>query len=146
MHDFHHVPPRAARGFERIFFLTGIALLDAAIVMNLALLHQPSLDAFRVQIIAANLGLLCFVCSFAVRLYSARIRQLDSGPLSLNSLQSLIGVIVLVAAPPICTIVLALIISPASDAFQIVFPTSIIGAVVLLVAYFSMYSRRQAVG
>lgn len=130
--------------FERIFFLTGIALLDVAIVMNLAIFHQSSLDAFRVQIIAANLGLLCFVCAFAVRLYSARFPHPDSSPLSLNSLQSLIGVTALVTALPICAIVLALIISPASDAFQIVFPISIIGAVVLLVAYFSTYSRRQA--
>ncbi len=148
MRDFRRLPPhlRGADGIERVFLAAGSVLTTlSAAVIQLSSRHS-SVDLSPVGIIAVNLGLLCLVCAFAVRLYITLFRQPDRRPLTLNSLQSLIGVIALATALPICAIVLALIISPASDAFQIVFPISIMGAVVLLVAYLSTYSRRQAAG
>lgn len=139
---------RTADGFERVSIFAGVVLVEIPFVLILwpSLLwfsSHPSLDASRVEVVAANLGLLCLVAAFVVRLYSTRILQLDGRPFALRSWQRLIGATVLVTLLPICAIVLALAIPPTSDAFQFVFPISLIGAVVLLVAYLSTYSRRQ---
>lgn len=137
--------PRA-RSIERMFIFACIALVELpfAVILWFSLLPQP--DASRLGAISINLGLLCLVCAFTVRLYSSRFHQPDSRPLTPSSGLSLSRAISLVAALPVCAIVLALAIPPTSRTFQIVFPISIIGAVVLLVVYVSTYSRRQTAG
>ncbi|MGZ3668052.1 MAG: hypothetical protein ACXVDA_26615, partial [Ktedonobacterales bacterium] len=140
---------RGASNFERAFIFAGVVLVEIPYAMILlSSFLWPSLllpqDASRLEVIAVNLGSLCLVCAFAARFYSTRILQPDGRPLPLKSWQSLMWAIAPVAALPICAIVLAVVIPPASDAFEIVFPISIIGAVVLLVAYLSMRFRRRA--
>lgn len=92
----------------------------------------------RVAIIAVNLTLLGLGSSIVVRTYMAHVRQLGRGPFRLESWQSQVRAILALTAVPVCALVLAVIISPTVDAFQFVFPVSIIGAIMLPVVAFSM--------
>lgn len=89
----------------------------------------------RLLVIGLNLGMVCMACSLVVRSYSKRFREPGTpGPFPLDSWQSQVRAIVLVAALAICALVLAVIISPTARAFQIVFPVSILGVFELAVA------------
>lgn len=94
--------------------------------------------ASRVAIIAVNLSLLGLGSRLIVRTYLAGARQPSRAPFRLESSQSQVRAILALTAVPLCALVLAIIISPTVDAFQFVFPVSIIGAIMLPVVAFSM--------
>ncbi|HEX8035579.1 MAG TPA: hypothetical protein VF510_17100 [Ktedonobacterales bacterium] len=146
MRYFRRLPPRlrGASGLERAFLAIGVTLATLSSAVAQLSSRHSSVDLGPMEAVAADLGLLCVVCAFAVDLYSTRFRQPDGRPLTHRSWQSLIGFIVLAAALPICGIVLAVVIPPASDAFDINFPIPLIGMAVLLAAYLSMRFRRRA--
>jgi hypothetical protein len=88
--------------------------------------------ADRLLIIGLNLGMVSMACSLVVRSYTERFRNPGTpGLFPLDSWQSQVGAFVLPAALPIGALVLAVIIPPTSRDFQIVFPVSILGAIVL---------------
>jgi hypothetical protein len=133
MRDFRHLPPllRVASILGLLFPLASIELFAVVFAPTLSSLPVGS---FRVLMIALNLLLLGWACSFAVRTYSARFRQPGGGPFPLDSWQSQVRAIVLLSALPLGALAVALVIPPTSRAFQIVFPISILGACVLIVA------------
>jgi uncharacterized membrane-anchored protein len=120
-----------------LFPLASIALLIEALISRLSAVSPHwSADVERLGLIAVNLGMVSGACSFTVNTYSLRFRRSDTGPFPLTSWQSQVRAILLLAALPISALVLAAFISPTSLAFIIVFPISLLGACVLLVAYF----------
>src|SRR5262249_202650 len=64
----------------------------------------------RLYVIAANLGAVGAACFFAVTTYSRRFRRPDRGPFPLDSWQSQVRVIALLAALPLVAIVVVLIL------------------------------------
>ena len=84
--------------------------------------------------IALNLIVAGAVCSTVVALYSTRFygEQAEGRPIFFGSWQSQSRAIMLLNAPPACAVILALVISPASAAFEFVFPVSLLGALVLI--------------
>jgi L-asparagine transporter-like permease len=79
-----------------------------------------------VAIIMLNLGIIGVSCTASVYAYNARFRQPDRRPFPLDSRKSQVRAILLPAAVSICAVVLAVVIPPTTDAFQIVFPVSLI--------------------
>jgi hypothetical protein len=145
MRDFRPLPPllRVARILGLLVPLAGFVAPIALVLTKL--FPQWTNDVVRVMVIALNLGLLSGACSLALRTYSTRFRQPDRGPFPLASWQSQVRAIVLAAAPTICALVLAVVISPTARAFEIVFPLSIIGAGVFLAVVLSVNGERHAV-
>ncbi len=147
MRDFRRLPPllRVASILGLLFSLAPIAAIMVVLIASLSSSPQSGVYATRVAVIVGNLGVLSGACSVAVQTYSTRFRQPDRGPLPLASWQSRMRAIFLAAALPICALALAVFIPPTQSAFEIVFPVSIIGAVVLLAASLWMNIGRQAV-
>ncbi|MGO8947081.1 MAG: hypothetical protein ACLQUY_05345 [Ktedonobacterales bacterium] len=84
--------------------------------------------ADRLLVIGLNLGTVGIACFFVVQSYTECFRQPGApGPFPLESWQSQVRAFMLAAALPIGALVLAVIISPTSRAFQIVFPVSLLG-------------------
>ncbi len=140
MRYFRRLPPllRVASILGWLFFLAAIALWGYSLVMKAPPSLQSSQETDRVRIIALNLYILGLGCIFVIKTYSSRFRQPDRMPYPLDSWESQLRAIALMSAPLICALVLAVVISPASRAFAIVYPISIIGVVALLV--------KQAIG
>jgi hypothetical protein len=132
MRNFRRLPP-----VLRVASLLGLQfplpLFTLLLISNRWFFPQSGVYASRVAVIALNLGLVGMTCAHVVQTYSARFRQPGSGPFPLEAWQSQVRAIVLPTALTICAIILAVIISPTSSAFEIVFPTSIAGAVVAFV-------------
>jgi hypothetical protein len=73
-------------------------------------------------------------CGVTVNTYAKGVRQPGRWPFRLDSWQRQLGAISLLAALPICALVLAVVIPQTSPAFQVVFQASITGWMVLLIA------------
>lgn len=101
------------------------------------------LDSTRWVMIALNLISLSGACSVAVFTYNTRFLRPDGRPFPLDSWQSQVRAIVLLSALPLCALALVLFIPPTSRAFEIVFPITIIAAVVLFVALTTVYAANN---
>jgi hypothetical protein len=64
-------------------------------------------DAFRTVGIALNLGILSGACSFVVNNYTLRFRRAGRGSYPLDSSQSQVRWLLVLAALPLCTLALA---------------------------------------
>jgi hypothetical protein len=135
MYEAHRLPPllRVVLILGLLFPLAGLALAGFAVVVRFSS-HQWPLDSNRVQLIMVNLIILGLACVSAVANYRTRFRPPDRGPFPLHSWQSRMRFIAVVAALPICSLVLAVVIPPTALAFVIVFPIGGLGALGMLVA------------
>ena len=144
-HFPHLLPPdlpplmRVLSLFGLLFILAGTALWGFTYLSSSRPLF---LDTNRVQAIFINLVFLSLACTLTVQTYRTRLSQPDRGPLYLSSWQSQMRFIALVAALPMCAIVLAFVIPPTAGAFTIIYPISILGGVVVVVASIWMIDRR----
>jgi hypothetical protein len=140
MNSFRQLPPvlRVASLLRLLFPLGLVATFAYLVTAGLLSSAHVEVDASRLAIIAVNLSLLGLGCALVVRTYRARIRQQGRGSFPLESWQSQVRTILALTAVPVCALVLVVIISPTSRAFQIVFPVSIIGAITLPVVAFSI--------
>lgn len=116
---------------------------------------QLSVNFFRMLVIGMNLGILSGACTFVISAYSTRFRRPDGGPFLLDSWRSQVRVIALLAALPLCAIILALVTPQTLPlAFVLIFPAcaiSVFAVLVILVAHFWVLVThvtyvRQAVG
>ncbi|HEV8194673.1 MAG TPA: hypothetical protein VGP82_24740 [Ktedonobacterales bacterium] len=120
MRNFPRLPP-----LLQVAVILGLLLLFAAAVLGIfapivwvfALIASQSsasppwyLDPIRLFVIALNLGALGVACNFAVNTYSRRFRRPDRGPFPLDSWQSQVRVIALLAALPLGALVVVLIL------------------------------------
>lgn len=146
MRRFRRLPPllRVADILALLLALAAIALIVEAFITSLS--SVPPRWPVDALVIALNLGMLGGSCSFVVQTYGMRFRRPGGGPFPLDSWQSQGRAIVLLAALPLCALVLAVAIPPTASAFGIVFPISIIGACVLLGARLWLNIGRQAMG
>lgn len=136
---------RVASILGLLFSLVPIVVFIEVLIAGRLSVPQWGEDTSRVEIIAWNLGLLGCACTLSVDIYSTRFRRPDRRPFPLDSWRSQARAISLLAALPIGALVLAVII-PTSLALQVIFPVSIIGSVVLLIATsFWMHVGRTAV-
>ena len=135
---FRHLTPllRVASVLGLLFSCVSLAALVACMggFFTSQSFPQWTVKASRVVVIAGNLGMVGGACSFAVYSYTTRFRELDGGPFPLDSWQSQARAIGVMAALPICALVLAVAIPPTALAFEVVFPISILGALALLAA------------
>jgi len=137
MRYFRRLPPllRVASIVGLLFRLGALALLILLITSFVTDLLSSSphayRDSIRLSIIALNLIVLSSACSVAVNTYSVRFRRPDRGPFLLDSWQSQVRTIAPLSALPLCEIALALVIPPTSLAFGVVFPISILAAVLV---------------
>jgi len=140
MNSFRQLPPvlHVASLLRVLFPLGLVATFAYSVTAGLWSSPQVEVYASRLAIIGINLGLLGLGCTLVVRTYRARVRQHGREPIPLESWQSQVRTILALTAVPVCALVLAVIISPTVGAFQIVFPVSIIGAIILPVVAFSI--------
>ena len=145
MHYFPRLPP-----LLQVACILGLLLLFAAIavaffapiVFVFALIASQSsasppwyFDPIRLFVIALNLGALGVACFFAVNSYSRRFRRPDQGPFPLDSWQSQVRVIALLAALPLDALVVVLILPLGWPADFLAIGITVLAAVVLLAAY-----------
>lgn len=149
MRSFRRLPP-----LLRVASLLGLLLVLAALVMFVELLITTSMptvphwlaDSPRMGVIALNLIAIGAAYDFPARLYLLRWHRPDSQPFPLDTWQSQVRAVLLVAALPLGTLVLAVVVPPTSLAFAGVFSISILEALVLFGAALLMNIGRQAVG
>ena len=99
---------------------------------------HEGLYAGRVAVIAINLAVVGLGCNAVVRVYNSRFRQPDRATFPLASWQSQVRTMLALTIIPVAALVLAMVIPPTARAFQLVFPASIVGAVVCLAVTLSM--------
>jgi hypothetical protein len=140
VHNFRRLPPllRGTSILGLLFPLGSLALLGPMLVTTLPYFPRLPADFDRVLGIALNLGLLGWACSAVVNTYSVRFRQSDRGPFPLSSWQSQVRALALVAALPLCALVLAIALPSASPASFFVAGITLLAAVAVPVAYFSL--------
>ena len=91
-------------------FITPVVWVFALIASESSASPPWYIDPIRLFIIAANLGAVGGACFFAVTTYSRRFRRPDRRPFPLDSWQSQVRVIALLAALPLGAIVVVLIL------------------------------------
>lgn len=99
---------------------------------------HEGLSASRVAVIAINLGVVGLGCSAVVYIYNSRFRQPDRATFPLASWQSQVRTMLALTIIPVAALVLAVAIPPTARAFELVFPASIIGAIVCLAVALSV--------
>lgn len=140
MTSFRRLPPvlRMASLLRPLFPLGLFAAFALIITAGAWSSSHAGVYASRVVVIALNLSLLGLGCTLVVRVYNLRFRQAGREPFPLESWQSQVRTILALAAIPVCTLVLAIVIPPAAGAFELVFPASLIGVFVCLAVALSM--------
>lgn len=146
MHPLRHLPPvMHVASLLRLLFPLGLFAAFACLATTRL---WPSAHwgvyAVRVAIVAVNLSLVGLACILVVHTYLVRVRQFGTDPIPLASWQSQVQTIMALTAVPVCALVLAAVISPTVRAFQVVFPVSIVGAIVFLVVALSLEIGREA--
>ncbi len=146
MNSFRRLPPvlRVASLLRLLFPLGLLATCALLVTAGHWSSVQVGIYVSRLAIIATNLSLVGLGCSLVVRSYLVRVRQRGREPFSLASWHSQVRTIVTLTAVPVCALVLAVIISPTAGAFQLVFPASILGAIMFLVIALSKGIGREA--
>jgi hypothetical protein len=142
---FDRLPP-----LLQVACILGLMLLLAAavvayfapIVFVFALIASQSsasppwyLDPIRLFVIALNLGALGVACFFAVNSYSRRFRRPDRGPFPLDSWQSQLRIIALLAALPLCAVVVVLVLPLGQPADFLAIGITLLAWGALLAAY-----------
>ena len=103
-----------------LLLIAGSGLCVLEIAKGLLVYPQWPPDAsqsLHTVLIATNLGLVGWACASVVTTYRLRFRQPDRTPYPLNSWQSQVRMVALLAALPTSALVLALILPLASPAF-----------------------------
>jgi hypothetical protein len=128
-------------GLLLLFAAIAVAFF-APIVFVFALIASQSsasppwyFDLIRLFVIALNLGALGVACFFAVNSYSRRFRRPDWGRFPLDSWQSQVRVIALLAALPLGAVVVAPFLPLGWPADFLAIGITVLAAVVLLAAY-----------
>ena len=138
MRSFRRLPPflRVVSVFGLLFPLTSLVLCAAWPVSSITswfMFLQASGNAERLFVIAGNLTMLGVACTFPISRYNLGVRQADSGgPVLLDAWQRQARALALLGALPLCGIILALIIPPASSIFALAFVASLCGALTVI--------------
>ncbi len=138
MRYFHRLPPllRVVSILGLLFPVTTIVLLGSLLVARLLYFPQAPVDVNRVLGIVLNLNTLGGTCSLVVHIYSMRFRHPDSGSFPLSTWQSQAQTLALLASLPLCALVLTLVIPSDLPAYFLVIAlTTLLAAIVVLVAY-----------
>lgn len=146
MRDYHRLPPllRLASIVSILALFLVTVMLMMLFLARLSSSPPTTDDLSRLWIIALNLGALGFYYFVVEQIYRMRFRQLAEGPFPLESWQSQARVLGLMAALPLCALVLAVVIPPSQRAFEVVFPISILGAFMSLGVCLWAFERQQA--
>lgn len=140
---FRRLPPflRVVSVLGLLFPLTALVLGGASLMAfstSLASSTQPPMDILRISAIGMNLGLLGGACTVVLLAYATRLRQAGRGARPLPSWRSQALTLGLLAALPLCAIVLAVVIPATFPVFALAmvldFTVSILGDLVLFVA------------
>ncbi len=118
--------------------LAGLAIYGVAFVARGFSFPQSPLGSVRLGVIATSSMALSLACTSAVGTYRARFRQPGRRPFPLNSWQSRLRVIAVVAVLSSCTLVLAVGLPPTAVAFVYVLPISNLVALGVIVATLGM--------
>ena len=141
MRHFRRLPP-----FLRAVSILGLLLPIAALALwipamitkipSMALSVPLALwGSDRILGVVLNLITLSGACTFVISTYSARFRQPDRTPVLLNSWQSQARTLALLAALPLCALVLILVIPTDSLAFLLALALSTLAVFMPLVAF-----------
>ena len=145
MRDLHRLPP-----LLHIMNIVGYVFPLAAIVLfvmsYIQAFSMSAADSDRLRLVALNLVLLSMVGLIVARVYKTRIYQPDRRPLPLDSWRSQARALLLLAAVPLCALVLAILLPPTLSIYGISFGVSGLGALILLGALFWTILGRQAIG
>lgn len=146
MTSFRRLPPvvRVASLLRPLFPLGLFVTLAYMVSVGAWSSAHAGLSAGRVAVIAINLAVVGLGSSAVVRVYTARFRQPDRVTFPLASWQSQVRTMLALTIIPIGALVLALVIPPTARAFQLVFPASILGAVVCLAVTLSVGASEEA--
>jgi hypothetical protein len=111
----------------RVAFIVGLLLPLAWLVVILVILipafisslssATPQPFSYRLPFIGVNLISLSLACSFAVNSYSVRFRRPQGGTFPLQSWQSQVRAIALLAALPLGALAMTLLLPPGDLAF-----------------------------
>ncbi len=141
MRYFRRFPPflRVVSVMGLLLPIASLAILVSAMIakiLSIALSVPLALwDASHITEVTVNLGTLGGACIFVVNTYRARFYQPDRTPVLLNSWQSQARTLALLAALPLCALVLTLI-TPLDDlAYLLVMALSMLAVIMTLVAY-----------
>lgn len=138
MRYFRRLPPllRVVSLLGLLIALASIAVLIEALLMSLSSAPPHwSADGSRLLAIGLNLGMLGGACSFAVNTYSLRFRRPDRGTFALESWQSQVRAITLLAALPLGALVMVLVVPLSFPTAFLPLGLTMLAAVVLLVAH-----------
>ena len=145
MRDFRRLPPllRVAAVLGLMLPLASLALLSQMLVAALPTLDWPS-DFSRVSVVASSLVMLGLACTFVSTIYSTRFRYPQRRSFPLDSWQSQVRTIVLLAALPLCVFAWAIFVPATTPGFGNVYLLSIVAWVVLVGVGLWMFVRYQA--
>ena len=139
MRYFRRLPPllRVASLLGLLFVLASLIVGIAALIVGIeAFTSSPSsappADSFRLLLIGLNLGMLSGACSFTVNTYSLRFRRPDKGLFPLESWQSQVRAISLLAALPLGALVVALVLPLGFATVFLTLGITLVAAIVVL--------------
>jgi hypothetical protein len=126
---FRRLPPllQVAGILGLLFPLAGLALAGFAVVVRFSSGQWPLDYSSHGALIVVNLVMLAGACSFAVNSYSVRFRRPQAGTFPLESWQSQVWAIALLAALPLCALAMMLLLSPGDPAFLLAIGISLLG-------------------
>ncbi len=137
MRFFRGLPP-----FLRVVWVVGLLFPVASFLLLILLnlywspFHVSQANFGHTVGIVLNLAMLGWACSVVAGAYNARLRQPGRRrQIPLDSWQRQALAIALLAALPLCAIILAAVIPPNQIAFMVVFPITWIGALVQLIMW-----------
>lgn len=132
MANFRRLPPvlRVASLLRPLFPLGLFAAVALMVAAGAWSSGQEMVWSSRMEVIAVNLGVLGLGSSLVVHAYNSRLRHLGAEAVPLASWQGQVKTLLALATIPVCAIVMAVVISPTVDAFQFVFPASLVGVFV----------------
>ena len=143
MRNFRRLPPllRVTGILGLLLALTSVGLLACVFLTSLSSFSNWPL---KTTVIAMNLGMLGATCSFAVQAYSMRFRQPGRGLFPLDSWQSQLRALALVAALPLSALAWAVFIPLTQPGYGNVYLICTLAALVLLGANMWTLAREQA--
>lgn len=148
MRAIRRLPPllRAVYGWGFLYILVSLALSTVLLFHIQPFSTLSEADTRRIQLISMGMGVLGLIDIIVVMTYNTRFHQPNRRSFPFDSWQRQALAIVLTSALPLCGLALAIVISPATKAYNFAFGISILGALALLVGMFVMIIRGQLAG
>lgn len=146
--NFRRLPPllRVVSIVGVVFILGSLALSTVLVLHVQPFFPLSAVDTSRIQLVSINLGMLGVIGAMVITNYTMRFRQMGGTQFPLDTWKSQSIAILVMAALPLCGLVLALVIPPSLKVYGIAFGISILGGWLALGAFLWMLFWRPAMG